>query len=279
MHYKRLFFFILFFLIEGQLDANEPYNFLNRFDKYKLTESKALYSNSIQNDFKTFNYTNDSTKLHDSGTKNEKKGFKPYIIPSLLITSGTALHFSTTFKQNVQDFTQEHLKYNGNIDDYLQFAPVAAVYGLQAFGVSGKNNFGNSTAILIKTVLLRDFMVTTLKRTTGVSRPSGGNHSFPSGHTSFAFSMAHFMHREYGHRSVWYSVAAYSSAAAVGYMRVAKNAHWISDVVAGAGIGMLCTELIYLTHQYKWDNEHLKNFDIFPFSSSDQKGLTLVYHF
>ena len=64
-----------------------------------------------------------------------------------------------------------------------------------------------------------------------------------------------------------------------GIMRVAKNAHWISDVIAGAGFGILSTELVYLTHQYKWDNEHIKNFDIFPWSNRKQSGLAVVYTF
>ncbi|MBT6005211.1 MAG: phosphatase PAP2 family protein, partial [Prolixibacteraceae bacterium] len=72
---------------------------------------------------------------------------------------------------------------------------------------------------------------------------------------------------------------AYSCAATVGILRTAKNAHWISDVVAGAGIGILSTELVYLTHLYKWDNEHLKSFDILPFQLGNKKGLTLVYKF
>jgi membrane-associated phospholipid phosphatase len=91
--------------------------------------------------------------------------------------------------------------------------------------------------------------------------------------------MAHVMHKEFGDKSVWYSIGAYSCAATVGILRVAKNAHWISDVIAGAGFGMLSTELVYLTHLYKWDNEHLENFDIFPFRIGKQKGLTLVYTF
>ena len=87
------------------------------------------------------------------------------------------------------------------------------------------------------------------------------------------------MHHEYGDKSIWYSIGAYSCATAVGMLRVAGNAHWISDVFAGAGFGMLSTELVYLTHQYKWDKEHLRRMDIFPWSNQKQKGVALVYTF
>jgi membrane-associated phospholipid phosphatase len=54
---------------------------------------------------------------------------------------------------------------------------------------------------------------------------------------------------------------------------LSKNAHWISDVVAGAGFGILSTELVYLTHQYKWDNEHIKNFRYFPLEQPETERI------
>jgi membrane-associated phospholipid phosphatase len=165
------------------------------------------------------------------------------------------------------------------VEDYLEYVPLAVVYGLNAIGVKGKNNFGNRTAIVIKSLVLNDLIVSSLKTWVDEERPEGGSRSFPSGHTSVAFALAQFMHHEYGDKSVWYSVGAYSCATAVGMLRVAGNAHWISDVVAGAGFGMLSTELVYLTHQYKWDKEHLRNFDIFPWTNRKQTGLTMVYTF
>ena len=124
-----------------------------------------------------------------------------------------------------------------------------------------------------------ELVVNNLKNWTKTELPNGSMRSFPSGHTAFSFSMAHFMHKEYGENSVWYSVGAYSCATTVGLMRVAKNAHWLSDVLAGAGIGILSTEFVYLTHLYKWDKHHLKNFDIFPFQTGKQKGISMVYRF
>ena len=211
--------------------------------------------------------------------KDRRRGIKPFIAPTLLIATGTALHFSTDLKVNFQDWRQTNFAYSGSIDDYIQYAPLAVVYGLNAVGVKGKNNFGNRTAIVVKSLLLNDLMVHSLKTWVDSNRPNGEPHSFPSGHTSVAFALAHFMHKEYGEKSIWYSIGAYSCATTVGIMRVAKNAHWISDVVTGAGFGILSTELVYLTHLYKWDNEHIRNFDIFPWSNRKQSGLTMVYTF
>ena len=51
--------------------------------------------------------------------------------------------------------------------------------------------------------------------------------------------------KEYGHRSPWIGISAYSVATATGLMRMANNKHWLSDVLTGAGIGSLSTELGY----------------------------------
>ncbi|HSH19604.1 MAG TPA: phosphatase PAP2 family protein, partial [Draconibacterium sp.] len=207
------------------------------------------------------------------------RGIKPFIAPTLLLATGTALHFSTDVKENFQDWVQYNFAYSGSIDDYLQYVPGAAVYALNLFGVKGKNNFGNRTAIVIKSLLINDLLVSNLKSWVDSKRPNGEPRSFPSGHTSTAFVLAQFMHHEFGDRSIWYSIGAYSCATTVGLMRVTKDAHWISDVIAGAGFGMLSTELIYLTHLYKWDNEHIKKLDIFPWRKKQQTGLTMVYSF
>ncbi|WP_167613521.1 phosphatase PAP2 family protein [Maribellus sediminis] len=244
--------------------AGNPLRTLDPALNCSLEKVSLFHNDSIHN--LNFKYT------------DRKRGFKPYIAPTVLIASGTALHFSDA-KYQFNDWVQENFRYEGSLDDYLRFAPLAAVYSLNAVGVKGKNNFGNLTAISIKSFVLNDLIVYSLKKAVNEERPSGGTHSFPSGHTSVVFAFAQIMHHEYGEQSVWYSVGAYSCAATVGVMRIAKGAHWASDVLAGAGIGMLSTELVYLTHQYKWDWAHIKQFDIFPFSVGPQKGLTVVYNF
>ena len=65
-------------------------------------------------------------------------------------------------------------------------------------------------------------------------RPNGGNHSFPSGHTSLAFSGAGYLHARYG----WKVGLPFELlAAGVAYSRVKTHDHHWYDVVAGAAIG------------------------------------------
>ena len=69
---------------------------------------------------------------------------------------------------------------------------------------------------------------------------------FLSGHTAFAFAAATILHKEYGQtRSPLYSIAGYSLATITGVGRVLNNRHWVSDVLVGAGIGIVSTDLGY----------------------------------
>jgi membrane-associated phospholipid phosphatase len=60
--------------------------------------------------------------------------------------------------------------------------------------------------------------------------------SFPSGHTAAAFALATSIAEESHDPTV--SALAYAGAAAVGWSRVYRDAHWSSDVVAGALVGI-----------------------------------------
>ena len=68
------------------------------------------------------------------------------------------------------------------------------------------------------------------------------DYSFPSGHTATAFMGAELVRLEYG---IWWGLAAYSVAGATAFLRVWNNWHWTSDVIAGAGIGILSANAAY----------------------------------
>lgn len=122
-----------------------------------------------------------------------------------------------------------------------------------------------------------------IKHLTGAKRPDGtGLDAFPSGHTSTAFSNAELMHQEYKHLSAWYSVGGYSFAAATGTLRMLNNRHWLSDVVAGAGVGILSTRLAYVI--YPWLKEKInlgqlgkEKILVAPMYQQGSYGLTLGF--
>jgi len=83
-----------------------------------------------------------------------------------------------------------------------------------------------------------DMLITnSLKYTVREKRPDSDNRdSFPSGHTSSAFTGATFIHKKYGLK---YAILPYILASFTGYTRVDANRHYIHDVVAGALLGSL----------------------------------------
>lgn len=126
------------------------------------------------------------------------------------------------------------------VDDYLQYAPVAAFYGMKAAGLPSRHNLVGGTLIYLLSAVVVTVTTQGGKRIFGRTRPDGSSdNSFPSGHTATAFAGAEFFNREYGGLSPWYGVAAYTTAATTGYLRIYNNKHWFSDVLAGAGIGIL----------------------------------------
>lgn len=68
-----------------------------------------------------------------------------------------------------------------------------------------------------------------------VFKPFSGGGSFPSGHTTYAFTAATLAAEEYDSLSI--QIPAYMAAGAVGFARLYANKHWLSDVVAGAMLG------------------------------------------
>ncbi len=179
--------------------------------------------------------------------------------PIVLIGLGTysCLSDDVINRYAVREERNEHMPdFQTKVDNYLMHAPIVLVYGLNIAGVKGKNDFTNRTLLLIKSEAIMAALTFSFKSLTKVPRPDDTDiQSFPSGHTAQAFATATFMAKEYGDQSVWYAVGAYGIASTVGAMRILNNRHWVSDVLAGAGIGILSTNLAYLTHRYKWKNK------------------------
>lgn len=136
--------------------------------------------------------------------------------------------------------------FHHDFDDYLQYMPAVAMVGLKACGVESRSSWGRMLVSDAFSAGVMAIAVNSLKYSCRVMRPDGSTrNSFPSGHTATAFMMATMLHKEYGHRSPWYSIGGYTLATATGVGRMLNNRHWMSDVMVGAGIGILAAELGY----------------------------------
>lgn len=132
-------------------------------------------------------------------------------------------------------------------DDYLQYSPGLLMLGLKTAGVEGRSSWGRMLTSDAFAAGIMAITVNSLKQTVKKERPDrSANNSFPSGHTATAFMFATMLHKEYGlTRSPFYSIAGYSLATTTALSRQLNNKHWFSDVLTGAGIGILSTELGY----------------------------------
>jgi membrane-associated phospholipid phosphatase len=114
----------------------------------------------------------------------------------------------------------------------------------------------NLGLVLLKSEAIMLGSVYIVKTLTHVQRPDGSdNLSFPSGHTAQAFLAASIVHTEFRDKSQWYGIGAYTLATSVAAFRMINDKHWESDVIAGAGFGILSAHLAYLSHRNRWGHK------------------------
>ena len=220
-------------------------------------------------------------------TQNLKFNYKSGIIPSVFIGYGIIGIDNGALKRINYDI-QEELKgkrdNNLKIDDVFQFVPSLSVYGLNALGIQGKNDFKDRTIILGTASLIMGSTVTAMKKLTAVERPDGSNKlSFPSGSTAISFMGAEFLYQEYKDVSIWYGISGYLVATGTGFLRLQNNKHWFTDVVTGAGIGILSTKIAYWIHPLVKKNLFKDKKEIsgvvMPFHNGKEYGLGLSMSF
>lgn len=167
----------------------------------------------------------------------------------------TASLFYGVNNTNVARFRHENSpRFRSKYDDFLQFLPMTTQVTLHLTGVEGRSkHFGELASANALSVLLMMSSVTLGKKLTKVERPDGTScNSFPSGHTAMAFASATMLHQEYGLRYPWLSALGYGAATGVGLGRILNNRHWVGDVVTGAFVGILSTELGYWINDRLW---------------------------
>lgn len=197
-------------------------------------------------------YSQDIKSDSLKNNNNIKFKYEALIIPSTMIGFGVIGLESHTLKSINSDTKKEILENidrKFTIDNFTQYSSPLAVYALNAFGIKGKNRLLDRTIILGTAYIIMGGTVNLIKLTGDVERPDGtSSNSFPSGHTATAFMGAEFLYQEYKDVSIWYGVAGYAVAAGTGIFRLYNNRHWVTDIAAGAGIGILSTKIAYWLH-------------------------------
>lgn len=246
------------------------------------------FSNAQKSDSGAVKTTIAPINLHlTERVKETKQRITSLILPSAALAYGFFSLENDGLKK-LNDNTKIEIKENHpspvtKLDNYLQFSPAVAVYALNALGIKGKNNFRDRTIIYALSTVISATIVTPLKNITKEERPDGSDFkSFPSGHTATAFAAAEFMRQEYKEVSPWYGIAGYAAAAATGVLRLYNNKHWVGDVVAGAGVGILSTRLAYWIYpaiKRKLFKDKPMHAMVMPFYQNRGGGISMVYNF
>ena len=173
-----------------------------------------------------------------------------YIVPAALFTYGCLALQGGVLRQLDTRVQQEvyakHPHAPFHADDYLLWAPAVAVYGLDAAGIKGAHGVIDKSILYVASFMVAHLSAGILKKNSHQVRPDGSDlYSFPSGHTTTAFVSAEFLRQEYAGVSPWYGAGGYATAATTGFLRVYNNKHWLSNTIAGAGIGMASVKLVY----------------------------------
>jgi hypothetical protein len=258
---KTLFFILIFYPGNNCFSQTIIYDSLKHDSLHKITAVKEI--------------------------SRRNSGITSLIIPAAFITYGFVTLKTKGLKQldkNTQfEITEDHPKFITKIDNYLQYSPAFAVYGLNALGVKGKNNLNDRSMIYGLSSIISAATVLSLKRLTKIERPDGsGANSFPSGHTTTAFAAAEFLRQEYKDVSPWYGITGYTAAAATGIVRLYNNKHWVSDVIAGAGFGIVSTKFAYWIYpviKRKFFKNKNTSALFVPYYQSGVGGLAVAYNF
>lgn len=202
--------------------------------------------------------TSKADSLEHPVVESEKHNWKRELSRVTLPFLATGLSIAIAQNQVDKVESRSKIRFLGEAEDYAQYVPLGATYLLKACGVEGRSKWGRLLLSNAFSAALMATFVNSIKYTARSTRPDGStSNSFPSGHTATAFMAATILHKEYGQtRSPWYSIGGYAIASGVGIMRVLNNRHWVADVMGGAGIGIISTELGYLLTDLIFKDKH-----------------------
>ncbi|SEQ47229.1 PAP2 superfamily protein [Flavobacterium frigoris] len=177
----------------------------------------------------------------DSLAIHKKLSYKNFIVPAAVLIGGIFL-LNSSQNNSIQEKSNAFfgIGFNSKIDNFTPLVPVAQIYAGRYLGFQPKNTVLHQTIDIVIANSLTLAVVQITKNLVKEERPDASNNlSFPSGHTAIAFTNAALLFQEYKDSNFWYASSGFIFATTTGILRVANNRHYSSDVLAGAGIGLL----------------------------------------
>ena len=145
--------------------------------------------------------------------------------------SGTFSHFFENANLYIRNLRNVHAPaFHQTYDNYLQLFPLILLFGLKLGGIRGNFGWKRLFTFIVLSVVLTH---------------ATNYFSFPSGHTAAAFMAATLLYKEYGFKGYWVGLVAYAAAIVTGFTRILNNRHWLFDVIIGAALGILLTDLAF----------------------------------
>lgn len=188
----------------------------------------------------------DSLSVSNCSRENYKFEWRQTILPASLIGIGAVALVPSFIRNGSRSLTYKVIDMRGDhkrleFDNYIQYLPVACSLTLGCAGIKSRHPLRDRTLIVATSYATLAVLTNIPKLCIDEGRPEFTSHnSFPSGHTATAFMGAELIRIEYGGL---YGIGAYTIAAGVGIMRMYNGRHWLHDVVAGAGVGILSARI------------------------------------
>jgi len=190
----------------------------------------------------------------------------------------TPVAFHTAFQNESPEFTELWSKSSladgifegGEIygNGVFPVAASAASYGLGKIIHSKRlQKFGSD---LIQAQAVNGVMTLVMKAGINRTRPDGSPYSYPSGHTSSAFTTAGVVYSDFG---PGLGIPAFAAAGYVGLSRLQEGKHYFSDIVAGGILGTYIS--LKLAHRKKNNG----GISAAPLKSDNCSGLAIFYRF
>lgn len=172
------------------------------------------------------------------------------IIPAAMLVYGCLKPAVSGIRQlddNIMtNIKTSHPGFHTKAADYLMWAPTASIYLMDALHLKTKHSFTEHLILDAGSLVIAGSAGFVMRKIShGIDDYNTQGTKFPSGHTTNAFRGAEIFHQELKDAHPVLSYSGYLVATTVGVLRIYNKNHLLTEVLAGAGLGILSSKLTY----------------------------------